>query len=70
MTRGLIIFAIGVGLQAFLFVIGLILMCVYLYKTLRKDDESDKLYYIASLVWVIANLCSITGAVFRLIEII
>lgn len=62
MTIGETIFAILVAIQGLLFFIGLTLIIVYLKKHTTK--KSDKLYFIASILWAISPLFSMVGVWF------
>lgn len=62
MTVGEIIFAVLVGVQDLFFLVGLSVMIVYLKKF--EIEKSDKLYFIASILWGISPLFSMVGVFF------
>lgn len=56
MTIGEIIFAVLVGIQGLFFFVGLSVMIAYL-----STKKSDKLYFIASILWGVSPLYSMVG---------
>lgn len=62
MTIGEIIFAVMVAIQGILFFLGLGFMIAYVQKF--NTQKSDKLYYIASILWSGAPLFSMLGVFF------
>lgn len=62
MTVGEIIFAVLVAIHGLCFLEGLAVMIVYLKNYSTK--KSDKLYFIASLLWGISPLLSMIGVFF------
>lgn len=59
MTIGEIIFAVLVGIQGLFFLVGLSVMIAYLI-----TKKSDKLYFIASILWGVSPLYSMVGVLF------
>lgn len=59
MTIGEIIFAVLVGIQGLFFFVGLSVMIAYL-----STKKSDKLYFIASILWGVSPLYSMVGVLF------
>ena len=63
MSTGEIIYAVMVGMQVLLFLIGLTLMIVGLVKTKSYADSSMKLIIISLILFVISNVFPIVGVI-------